>query len=322
MKNKVHNLRQSAHNGRLQERATPVAASIASRLDKLDALEALDASPEAAGQGASAEPNTAARTTPDSPPTIVEKPVPDRLALDAIKDRITNLRPVHEDRARELACNIALLGIIQPIAIDSTNRLLAGDHRRRALTILRDLAEWPERVPRLLPNLDEGDQETLGKVLTAWRRFNFDIGVPVHRLPIDSAADPAAAKAIELSENTLRENFTKDEVKEAYKALAAAGYRHTVGRPKKGEKAIGPQLELLYGRAARTIVKYVAELRAEEQGADSPPSRPSTEEQALRAIVPTATLRLSKKGAGAITIPFASLDEFHTLIAALKSAAS
>jgi hypothetical protein len=296
-KNKIASLRQNAQAGRQQERSLPIPHTIGDRFAKLDALER------------TTPPREAVREVVE-----VEKVVPERLPLDAIRDRVTNLRPVYEERARTLAGNIALFGIIQPIAVDLNNRLLAGDHRRRALQILRELAEWPDRGPALLPALDD---ETLGKALGAWRRFEFDIGIPVHRIRIDAIADPASAKAIELSENTLRENFTKDEIKNAYKTLVAAGYRHTVGRPKKGEKAIGPQLELLYGRGSRTITKYIAEVRAEEDVAA--PKTSGAELDALQAMLPNASIRLGKRGSGSVTISFGSVDELKRLIARLST---
>lgn len=296
-KNKIASLRQNAQAGRQQERSLPIPHTIGDRFAKLDALER------------TTPPREAVREVVE-----VEKVVPERLPLDAIRDRVTNLRPVYEERARTLAGNIALFGIIQPIAVDLNNRLLAGDHRRRALQILRELAEWPDRGPALLPALDD---ETLGKALGAWRRFEFDVGIPIHRIRIDAIADPASAKAIELSENTLRENFTKDEIKNAYKTLVAAGYRHTVGRPKKGEKAIGPQLELLYGRGSRTITKYIAEVRAEEDVAA--PQTSGAELDALRAMLPSASIRLGKRGSGSVTISFGSVDELKRLIARLST---
>jgi hypothetical protein len=296
-KNKIASLRQNAQAGRQQERSQPIPHTIGDRFAKLDALER------------TTPPREAVREVVE-----VEKVVPERLPLDAIRDRVTNLRPVYEERARTLAGNIALFGIIQPIAVDLNNRLLAGDHRRRALQILRELAEWPDRGPALLPALDD---ETLGKALGAWRRFEFDVGIPIHRIRIDAIADPASAKAIELSENTLRENFTKDEIKNAYKTLVAAGYRHTVGRPKKGEKAIGPQLELLYGRGSRTITKYIAEVRAEEDVAASQTS--GAELDTLRAMLPNASIRLGKRGSGSVTILFGSVDELKRLIARLST---
>jgi len=249
----------------------------------------------------------------------IEKMVPERIPLDSILDRVTNLRPVYDDKARVLAGNIALFGIIQPIAVDVNNRLLAGDHRRRALGMLREVAEWPDRAPQLLPGLDD---ETLSKAMTAWRRFEYDVGVPVHRVAIDATSDPASAKAIELSENTLRENFTKEEIKNAYKTLIAAGYRHTVGRPKKGEKAIGPQLELLYGRGSRTITKYIAEVRAEEETvspADSRLPMGGAEIDALRALLPNASIRLGKRGGGSVTLSFDSIEQLKQVIARLSA---
>jgi hypothetical protein len=300
-KNKIASLRQNAQAGRQQERSLPIPHTIGDRFAKLDALERTTAPKEAAKEVIEVE---------------VEKVVPERLALDAIRDRVTNLRPVYEERARTLAGNIALFGIIQPIAVDLNNRLLAGDHRRRALQILRELAEWPDRGPTLLPALDD---DTLGKAISAWRRFEFDVGIPIHRIRIDAIADPTSAKAIELSENTLRENFTKAEIQNAYKTLVAAGYRHTVGRPKKGEKAIGPQLELLYGRGSRTITKYIAEVRAEEDASIPQTATAGAEIDALRAMLPNASIRLGKRGSGSLTVSFASVDELKRLITRLSA---
>ena len=110
--------------------------------------------------------------------------------------------------------------------------------------------------------------------------------------------------------------------KNAYKTLIAAGYRHTVGRPKKGEKAIGPQLELLYGRGSRTITKYIAEVRAEEEAGPSatqPATMGGSEIDALRALLPNASIRLGKKGRGSITLPFESIEELKRVIARLSS---
>jgi hypothetical protein len=301
-KNKIASLRQNAQAGRQQERSAPMPRAINERFAALDALE---------------------RGAPPSGPrqevVEIEKMVPERIPLDSILDRVTNLRPVYDDKARVLAGNIALFGIIQPIAVDVNNRLLAGDHRRRALGMLREVAEWPDRAPQLLPGLDD---ETLSKAMTAWRRFEYDVGVPVHRVAIDATSDPASAKAIELSENTLRENFTKEEIKNAYKTLIAAGYRHTVGRPKKGEKAIGPQLELLYGRGSRTITKYIAEVRAEEETvspADSLLPTGGAEIDALRALLPNASIRLGKRGSGSLTLSFDSIEQLKQVIARLSA---
>jgi ParB family chromosome partitioning protein len=297
---KFAKMKQTAHAARMQERAEPVATGVSERLSALAAFEKQQGAPAAA-------------------PTVVETivQVQERVPLEKIKDRLTDIRPVSEPRAQRFAGSIAHFGLIQPPAIDRNGFLLAGDHRRRALSILRELSHSPERAAELLPDLEEATREA---ATTAWQRFGFDQGVPVHRMDVDAVKDPSMAKAIELAENTNREDFSKDEVKRAYVELKNAGYRHVVGRPKKGEKAIGPELELLYGKASRTITKYIAELRAEENPTDTPAdtSTPEPTPAVLRLMkmFPSATIKLGKKG-GSFTVTFGSDAELNALLTPL-----
>ena len=312
-KSKLESLRQTAHTGRMQERAAPLNSNVTDRLTAFEAFEQQQADGALRAQAAQAPPIE----------KIVEvlRMVQERIAIDVIKDRLTDIRPVSESRAQRFAGSIALFGLIQPIAIDLNNHLLAGDHRRRAMNILRELAEWPERVGVLLPGLDQHTQE---QAITAWRRHGFDLGVPVYRMDIDAVKDPVMAKAIELAENTNREDFSKEEVKRAYQELKTAGYRHVVGRPKKGEKAIGPELELLYGKASRTITKYIAELRTEEQPAADPQAsavvpEPSAAMLRLKQLFPTVSVKTGKKGGGFFTVPFQSDEDLAALLEAFAT---
>ncbi len=254
-------------------------------------------------------------------PIVVEKrveieklvPVPERVLLENIKDRVTNIRVVSEARVRRFAASIAVVGLIQPPAIDKHGRLLAGDHRRQALGLLRQVSEWPERIGELLPGLDDDVRE---KVLSAWRRFGFDSGVPVHRMDVDSEKEPDLAKSIELTENAQREDFNKDEVKNAYEQLRAAGFRETVrGRPEKGKKPIRPELALLFGKAERTISRYLAEIRAD--GAPAPSTEPAVveAERQLRALFPTAKLIMSRTGAWHVVIRGKTRQDLEDLLA-------
>ena len=249
----------------------------------------------------------------------VVKVVPERVLLEDIKDRITNIRVVSEARARRFAASIAVVGLIQPPAIDKHSRLLAGDHRRQALGILRDLSEWPERLSQLLPGLDEDVKQ---KVLSAWRRYDFDAGVPVYRMDVDSEKEPDRAKSIELTENAQREDFTKDEVKTAYEQLKTAGFRETAhGRPKAGEKPIRPELALLFGKAERTISRYLAEIRADGAGAGKPNDEPAAVAAALklREWFPTAKLTARRTGAWQLVIRGKTRKELDELLAGLEA---
>lgn len=258
-------------------------------------------------------------------PVIVEKrveieklvPVPERVLLENIQDRVTNIRAVSEARVRRFAASIAVVGLIQPPAIDKHGRLLAGDHRRQALRLLREVSEWPERVGEVLPGLDDDVRE---KVLSAWRRFGYDTGVPVHRMDVDSEKEPDLAKSIELTENAQREDFNKDEVKNAYEQLRAAGFRETTrGRPEKGKKPIRPELALLFGKAERTISRYLAEIRAD--GAPPPNADPAVVEveRQLHAIFPTAKLTMSRTGAWQLIIRGKNRQDLDELLATGRS---
>ncbi|MDP2339945.1 MAG: hypothetical protein Q8O67_03220 [Deltaproteobacteria bacterium] len=248
----------------------------------------------------------------------VVKLVADRVPLENIKDRVTNIRVLSEARARRFAVSIAVVGLIQPPAIDRHSLLLAGDHRRRALAILRELFEHPERLAALLPGLDD---EVKPKVLSAWRRFDYEAGVPVHRMDVDSEKQPDLAKSIELTENAQREDFTKEEFKTAYQQLRDAGFRETVqGRPKLGEKPMRPELALLFGKGERTISRYLAEIRANDAG---PPAPEDPSLAALRVrldeVFPGSTLNISPRGAWKLVIQGKALKDLDALLATRPS---
>jgi ParB family transcriptional regulator, chromosome partitioning protein len=165
-------------------------------------------------------------------PTI-DNPQSSRLPLDQITDRSGgNTRPLNLAHVEALAENIAAVGLIQPIAVDSQGRLLAGGHRRAAIVQL---------------------QSNNPNVFSQW----FGAGVPVHRFDFDATQDEARALAIEASENEKRRDYTPGEVRELADRLVAAGYRATEGRPKKGEKALLPALGSIVGKSKRSLLRYL-----------------------------------------------------------------
>ncbi len=165
-------------------------------------------------------------------PTI-DSPQSSRLPLDQITDRpggdTRSLNPAHVEA---LAESIAAVGLIQPIAVDNKGRLLAGGHRRVAISLL---------------------QTTNSTAFAQW----FSAGVPVHRFDFDATQDEGRALAIEASENEKRRDYTQSEVRELADRLVAAGYRATEGRPKKGEKSLIPSLAVIVGKSHRTIHRYL-----------------------------------------------------------------
>ncbi|NJP12230.1 MAG: ParB N-terminal domain-containing protein [Leptolyngbyaceae cyanobacterium RU_5_1] len=158
------------------------------------------------------------------------------LPLNAIHDRLEgDTRPLNTTHVDKLMESIATLGLIEPIVVDTQNRLLAGGHRRAAIAKLRD--QKPEIFEHQFP---KG-------------------AVPVRVMPFDSEEHPDLALAVETTENDQRKNYTKAEVLAIAEKLRSAGYRDSSGRPKKGEKRLKPALMVIFGTSLRTVERYLAE---------------------------------------------------------------
>lgn len=158
------------------------------------------------------------------------------LLLDEIIDRVEgDSRPLNPAHVEELANSIAVVGLIAPIAVDSRGRLLAGGHRRAAIALLRD--QDPDAFTKQFP----GGQ------------------VPIRRYDFDSQIESDQALAIEASENEKRRDYTPAEVRSIATRLRDAGYRDAPGKPKSGEKALRPALELIIGKSIRQVRRYLNE---------------------------------------------------------------
>ncbi|MFM2415314.1 MAG: hypothetical protein RL385_37 [Pseudomonadota bacterium] len=210
---------------------------------------------------------TAAAAAPDrferakavmaGPPTYLE--------LDAIVARQQSTRELDEGHVSALMESIAELGLIEPIVLDVKHRLLAGGHRLEALRRLR--VERPERYQQLFAAS----------------------GVPVYTKDFDADASPDRALAVEVAENEHRRDYTAPQIRELVQRLKDAGYRDTVGRPKAGEKALGPALAVIVGKSLKTIRKVIAEGEAQaadgEGGGQGGRRAPSPLEQLRRVLL-------------------------------------
>lgn len=185
------------------------------------------------------------------------------MPLDKITDRAGgDSRPLNPTHVEELAKSIAVVGLIAPIAVDSRGRLLAGGHRRAAILELqqRDLEAFSKQFP--------GGQ------------------VPIRRYDFDSQVEPEKALAIEASENEKRKDYTAAEVRAIAERLRAAGYRDAPGKPKKGEKALRPALELIIGKSIRQVRRYLNEDDLVENGTSNQDKQTRTDVRVLnRALV-------------------------------------
>lgn len=176
------------------------------------------------------------------PPTLLD--------VDAIVARQESTRETDPGHVRALGESIGALGLIEPIVVDTAQRLLAGGHRVDAIKLLR--VEQPD-------------------VYAKW----FAAGVPVRTMDFDAESAPSRALEVEIAENEHRRDYTGSQVKELAARLRSAGYRDTVGRPKAGEKALGPALEVIVGKSMKTIRKLLIE------PADAPPSSLRIQESPL-----------------------------------------
>jgi ParB family transcriptional regulator, chromosome partitioning protein len=173
-----------------------------------------------------------------------------------VRPREEDTRPARAPHILALAESIAAAGLVQPPAVDRAHRLVAGLHRIMACQLLllpvRDrkvfaegLDQWDEELTPRLEALP--DPRHLPEPLNAGK-------VPVRVLAdLDAEKDPASALAAEAAENTARRQYTPQEIRDLAQRLRKAGYREVVGRPKKGEKALRPALELVLGKSADTV---------------------------------------------------------------------
>lgn len=160
------------------------------------------------------------------------------MPLDDIGDRYSeDTRQLNQEHVDELEKSIAASNLIQPLALDSKGRLLAGGHRRAALLRLRE------------NNLERFEEL-------------FSTGIPVRIFEFDSETEPDRAIEIEIRENEHRRDYTPSEVRELADRLRAAGYEDIQGRPKTGQKVLKPKLIEIVGKSKRTVERYLA---AEEQ---------------------------------------------------------
>lgn len=155
------------------------------------------------------------------------------LPLDKILPRPEDTRPLNQAHVDQLAESIAVLGLIQPIAVDIKGRLLAGGHRLAAIKLLKKV-----------------DEKSYNK--------HFSKGIPIRNYEFDASQDEAQALAIEATENEKRRDYTPAEVRELADKLEAAGYHRSKGRAKQGQKSVGPTLSMIVGKSQRTIERYLA----------------------------------------------------------------
>ena len=180
--------------------------------------------------------------------------------LDKILNRETNTRELNQIHVEALAESIAVLGLLEPLVLDTQNRLLAGAHRLAAIKLLSEQNSASFR--RLFPtNL-----------------------VPVRILPFDAEEEPDLALQVEIAENEHRRDYTPAEVRALADRLRSSGYVDQPGRPAKGNKALRPALEVIVGKSLRTVQRYLNEEQGKKPRQDVMVSEGKTLRQALKKL--------------------------------------
>ena len=190
-------------------------------------------------------------------------------------------RPLAAKHVIDLAESIAVLGLLEPLVIDTEGHLLAGGHRLAALHLLA-ISDDQRRGAYFTDSIDPDDDgqdsgawatltkrvEFLGLLRNPDRHF-FD-GVPVLVVDVrgkDAHGSQRLALAVELAENNVRRSYTAEEIRELSKRLKDAGYKVTEGRPKKGEVTAINVLQAAVGKSKRTIERII---RGKPSGAKTP----------------------------------------------------
>ncbi len=188
-----------------------------------------------------------------------EKKASNLIPLTEIIDRSIDTRPLNLAHVESLTESIAALGLIQPIAVDNQGRLLAGGHRRAAIA----------RLQQTNP--------------AAFAQY-FSGGVPIRRYDFDASQDADLALAIEASENEKRRDYTPREVRDLAERLKAAGYHHTKGRAKTGDKPLLPSLATIVGKSERQIKRYLADEPGEKLNGTHVPFSQKCLQQAISSL--------------------------------------
>ena len=190
-----------------------------------------------------------------------------------IRDRAIDTRPVNAVEVLMMAESIVAVGLLGPPCVDRNHVLIAGAHRVAAARLL--LASPDDRLAHLA-GVEGFDELEMGERIDALPPLDqLPEQIAGGRMPVlvrtdlDAVADPAGALAAEAAENTARKQYTPAQVRTLAGRLVQAGFRESVGRPKKGEKALRPALEKILGVNGRQVRRLLGqELEGERKQAD------------------------------------------------------
>ena len=165
---------------------------------------------------------------------------PSLMPFENIQDRASDTRQLNQKHVETLALSIAAIGLIEPLVVDKDGVLLAGGHRKAAIALLADGPGGDKLMENMFPG-----------------------GVPVRIMPFSASDNPDKALNIEIAENEIRRDYSRDEVLAIAERLKQAGFEELKGRPKKGQKPLMPALAAVVGKSKRRIQQMMEEPKDE-----------------------------------------------------------
>jgi hypothetical protein len=206
-------------------------------------------------------------------PTVKGKDahIPGSEDIDAlsITPRSGDTRHINASHAVELAESIAILGLLQPLGIDTSGSLLTGGHRLAALQLLLEPSPENRRKAFLnrcgRPDDDQAVPDDLAKLADRLADLGQDPlkgsslkhKVPVLVIDVSGKKNDGLALAVEVAENSIRRQYTHKEIVALAKRLEEAGYKSDVGNPKAGERTKLGMLTAAVGKSKRQIQRIL-----------------------------------------------------------------
>lgn len=163
-----------------------------------------------------------------------------------------------------LAESITALGLLEPLVVDEDGHILAGAHRLAALQLLAHAMPMSRRQLFLDAcgfTEEDSPKDELGGLADrvaqldreAFHKRYPDGRVPVHVMEIPKREADSLPLAIEVAENSIRRQYTAEEVEDLAARLKKAGYTSRDGRPRKGERTVVAALETILGRSPAQV---------------------------------------------------------------------
>ncbi len=184
-------------------------------------------------------------SAPPAQPDAAPIPAPatgSKLTLDQIVERDGYLRNINDGHVDVLVESISTKGLEQPLVVlKDSNELVAGRHRYRAL--IRMSERNPDRFLAIFPG---------GKVSVQV----FDLG--------DNPSQEDVL-ALELTENSVRQDYSDAEIVAAHETLRRMGYNAKPGRPRKNARKIGPVIQQMFGISESTVNRALGSVRRREK---------------------------------------------------------